>query len=88
MNAMRRREVIGFAAAGLAALLPRTAISEVASRRPLVGWFSGATKTSSMGFAEIFLQGMRELGYVEGRNFDMNPTWRDCPPNKWKLRAK
>jgi putative tryptophan/tyrosine transport system substrate-binding protein len=71
MNAMRRREVIGFAAAGLAALLPRTAISEVASQLPLVVWFSGATKTSSMGFAEVFLQGMRELGYVEGRNFDM-----------------
>jgi putative ABC transport system substrate-binding protein len=71
MNAMRRREIIGFATAGLAALLPRTAISEVASQRPLVVWFSGATKKSSMGFAEVFLQGMRELGYVEGRNFDM-----------------
>jgi putative ABC transport system substrate-binding protein len=41
------------------------------TKRPLVVWFSGATKTSSMGFAEVFLQRMRELGYVEGHNFDM-----------------
>jgi putative tryptophan/tyrosine transport system substrate-binding protein len=53
------------------ALWPLAGIAQVPPKRPLVAWLSGSTQTASSGFADNFLQGMREFGYVEGRNFDM-----------------
>src|SRR5262249_2402188 len=34
-------------------------------------WLSGGTAQFSEGFVDDFLRGMRDLGYIEGRNFDM-----------------
>ena len=67
---MRRREVITLLA-GAAAAWPVGARSEAASKRPLIAWLSGGTAQFSAGFVDNFLSGMRDLGYVEGRNFDM-----------------
>src|SRR4051795_7214167 len=67
---MKRREFIallGSAAAGW----PLRARAEVASKRPLIAWLSGGTAQFSAGFVDNFLRGMRDLGYFEGRNFDM-----------------
>jgi hypothetical protein len=50
---------------------PLTLHAEVSPKRPLIAWLSGGTKASSLGFANLFLEGMRELGYTEGHNFDM-----------------
>ena len=36
------------------------------TRRPLIAWLSGGERTASWIFVEAFLQGMRDLGYVEG----------------------
>ena len=67
---MRRREVITLLG-GAAAAWPLGARAEVASKRPLIAWLSGGTAQFSAGFVDNFLRGMRDLGYVEGRNFDM-----------------
>jgi putative ABC transport system substrate-binding protein len=69
-ESMRRREVITLLA-GAAAAWPFGARAEVAPKRPLIAWLSGGTAQFSAGFVDNFLRGMRDLGYVEGRNFDM-----------------
>jgi putative ABC transport system substrate-binding protein len=67
---MRRREVItllGGAAAGWSL----AARAETSSKRKLIAWLSPGTPQLSLGFADDFLHGMQDFGYVEGRDFDM-----------------
>jgi putative tryptophan/tyrosine transport system substrate-binding protein len=66
---MRRREFI--AALGSAAMWPQMAAAQMAAKRPLVAWLSLGGKSGVSGFADAFLQGMREHGYNEGRDFDI-----------------
>jgi putative tryptophan/tyrosine transport system substrate-binding protein len=42
-----------------------------ARKRPLIGWLSSATRAYSDSKAAVFLQALRELGYSEGKNFDI-----------------
>jgi putative ABC transport system substrate-binding protein len=66
----RRREFITLL--GGAAAWPVMARAQVSSgKRPLIAWLSGGTTAVAGRFAADFVDGMRELGYVEGRNFDM-----------------
>jgi putative tryptophan/tyrosine transport system substrate-binding protein len=80
---MRRREFIGaFAAATLA--LPTIAGAQTA-KRPLIGWLSSATQAYSDSKAAVFLQALRELGYIEGRDFDI--VYRSSGGNQDRLPA-
>jgi putative ABC transport system substrate-binding protein len=65
---MRRRDFIAFGAATLA--LPPSALAQQ-RKRPVIGWLSSATQAYSDSKAAVFLQALRELGYVEGQNFDI-----------------
>src|SRR6516225_1278728 len=58
---------------GAAATWPLMARAQVsAKRRPLIAWLSGGIATGPAGaYPAHFLDGMRELGYLEGRDFDM-----------------
>jgi putative ABC transport system substrate-binding protein len=47
------------------------ALAQVSPKRPLIAWLSSATQAYSTSKATVFLQAMRELGYVEGKNFDI-----------------
>ncbi len=40
-----------------------------------IGWMSLATPTAPAPFLEAFRQGMRDLGYVEGQNFVLEPRY-------------
>ena len=72
---MRRREFIsGFAAS--AALLPCAGIAQT-SRRPVVACLISASKAGSERVFGGFLQGMRELGYVEGQNWVLEIRYSD-----------
>lgn len=42
-----------------------------AKKRPLVAWLSGSAREVAGLFAADFLDGMRDFGYVDGRDFDM-----------------
>ncbi len=68
---MKRRQFITLL--GSTAAWPvAAALAEVSHQRPLVGFLSpGAEKCTMSHTAPSFLQGMRDLGYVEGRNFDI-----------------
>ena len=81
-EAMRRREFITLL--GGAAAWPLAARGQVTRKRPLIGRLSSGSRDSPIiaRFIERFLLGMRELGYVEGRDFDMTYGWADFHPDQ------
>jgi ABC-type uncharacterized transport system substrate-binding protein len=66
---MQRREFIA-AFGGVAAAWPVAVLAQ-SPKRPLIAWLGTGSRTASSGFIDAFLQGMRDLGYVEGRDFDI-----------------
>jgi putative tryptophan/tyrosine transport system substrate-binding protein len=67
----RRREFI-LALGGAAVAWPFGALLQVSAKKhTLIAWLSGSLSKVAGLFAEDFLEGMRDLGYVEGRDFDM-----------------
>jgi ABC-type uncharacterized transport system substrate-binding protein len=73
---MRRRKfitVIGGAVATQVAL-PRLTRARVSTKRPVLAVLAGVTRQE---FPASFIQGMRELGYVEGGNFDVTYRFAD-----------
>jgi putative ABC transport system substrate-binding protein len=66
---MTRRTVV----AGVAATVLRSsnALAAATNKRPLIGGLYGATEVAASEFIAIFLGGLRDLGYIEGRDFDM-----------------
>ena len=69
---MKRRQFITLIGSAAAAW-PVTARGQITRTRPLIGRLTyGSTNFPIIAkFIERFLTGMRELGYVEGRDFDM-----------------
>ena len=67
---MRRRDFITLLG-GAAAAWPLGARAQVSSKRALIAWLGASRREPAQDFIDNFLRGMRELGYVEGRNFDM-----------------
>jgi hypothetical protein len=71
-NHIRRRKFIS-TLCGVAVAWPLAALAQISpKRRPLIAWLSGGiAKGLSGAYPANFLEGMRELGYVEGRDFEM-----------------
>jgi hypothetical protein len=71
---MRRRHFIQLL--GGAAVWPTAAHAQISAKRPLVAVLSGVTRE---GYARVsaFERGMLELGYVEGRNIDIEYRFAD-----------
>jgi ABC-type uncharacterized transport system substrate-binding protein len=69
---LRRREVITLLG-GAAAVWSSGAGAQTARKRPVIGMLLQGTPIQSKGlrFRQAFLDGLRELGYVEGRDFDI-----------------
>jgi putative tryptophan/tyrosine transport system substrate-binding protein len=66
---MKRRAFITLL--GGAAAWPLAARAQPADRRPLVGYLIETTKEAQASRAAAFLEGMRDLGYVEGQNVEI-----------------
>jgi ABC-type uncharacterized transport system substrate-binding protein len=66
---MKRREFITLLG-GAAVAWPLGAIAQSSPKRPLVAYLGASTQTFSAGIVGPFLQGMRELGYVDGENVE------------------
>jgi putative ABC transport system substrate-binding protein len=66
---MKRREFITLLG-GVAIAWPIGVLAQF-SKRPLIAWLSLGAETGSSVFTGPFLQGMRELGYIDGRDFDI-----------------
>jgi putative tryptophan/tyrosine transport system substrate-binding protein len=67
---MRRREFFGVLG-GAAAAWPQTATGQGAKGRKLIGRLSFASKEGAIRYTGRFLEGMREFGYTEGRDYEM-----------------
>jgi putative tryptophan/tyrosine transport system substrate-binding protein len=80
---MRRRQFLTLIG-GVATAWPLTALGQVTRTRPLIARLSYGSKDVPIiaEFIERFLSGMRELGYVEGRDFDMTYGWADFHPDQ------
>jgi putative tryptophan/tyrosine transport system substrate-binding protein len=74
---MRRRQFITLI--GGAAAWPFVACAQVTRKHPLIGRLSFGSRDTLLIVRYIngFLSGMRELGYVEGRDFDMTYAMAD-----------
>ncbi len=73
---MRRREFIVLLG-GAATAWPHSALAQVSTKRPLIAWLSGGERNASWIFVEAFLQGMRDLGYIDGQQFDIAYRFAD-----------
>jgi putative ABC transport system substrate-binding protein len=67
---MRRREFIRLIG-GVAATWPLAALAQSSPKRRLIAWIAGVTQRTSSPNIASFLKGMRELGHVEGSDFDI-----------------
>ena len=63
---MRRREFVGL----VISAWPYTVLAQI-KKRPLVGWLWYSEADIVVGYLQQLLRGMRELGLIEGRDFDM-----------------
>jgi ABC-type uncharacterized transport system substrate-binding protein len=63
---MRRREFIGL----LISVWPLAVLAQT-KKRPVVGWLYYSETDLIAGYLQQFFKGMRELGLIEGRDFDM-----------------
>ena len=69
MSGMGRREFVALLSG--AAAWPLAARAQTLRQRPLVGSLQMQSLTGSARFVSEFLRGMAELGYVEGRDIDL-----------------
>jgi putative ABC transport system substrate-binding protein len=72
---MRRRDFLGLV--GGVAAWPLAARAQAARTRPLIGILGGAGRTTAKPQLDAFFEGLRALGYVQGRDFDSQDRWTD-----------
>lgn len=80
-----RRDIL---AVGIGVLLPLLVRAQ-SGRKPLrLAWFSGGTLADHKIYLDAFRGGMRDLGYVEGRDFSIEYFWRgeSIKPFGWLAR--
>jgi len=58
-----------------AVLVPLVADAQAQSKVARIGWMSRGNASASDANMDAFRKGMRELGYVEGRTFVMEPRY-------------
>jgi ABC-type uncharacterized transport system substrate-binding protein len=73
---MKRRDFIGMLLASTA-LRPFGASAEAFSKRPTVGFLGGGSKAANRQFYDSLPQGLRDLGYIEGRDYALADRYAD-----------
>src|SRR6266700_3975018 len=62
---------------GAAAAWPRAALGQALARRPRITLLGGSQPGPTAKIADAFIEGMRALGYTEGRDFEMEYRWAE-----------
>ena len=72
----RRRDLLGYSIAGAALLVSRAALAQsvVISR---IAFLGNSTAELETNLVEPFRQGLRELGYIEGRTIHIDYRWAE-----------
>ena len=73
---MRRREFITLVG-GATFVWPLATSAQTQPKIPRVGFVFGSTPTSVKHDIEVFRQGLRELGYVEGQTIVLELRWAE-----------
>src|SRR5262245_19868712 len=73
---MRRREFLGLVAVTVASW-PVTALAQVPTKRPLIAVLSGASQATAKAALSAFTQHLQELGYLEGRDYEIAYRYAD-----------
>jgi putative ABC transport system substrate-binding protein len=64
-------------------LAPRLpAQAQQPAKIPRIGWLGGTSRSASSGRIEAFRQGLRELGYVEGKNISIAYRFAEGKPDR------
>src|SRR3989338_7356674 len=72
---MKRRDLL--AAAGVLVVAPLAARAQQAARVPRVGFLGNSTAALEVNLVGPFREGLRDLGYVEGRNVLIEYRWAE-----------
>ncbi len=72
---MRRRDVI--AAIGGVVAWPLTTRAQQTAKQPTIGFLGSGTLEGQGQWVAAFLRRLRELGWIEGRNFTIEYRWAE-----------
>jgi putative ABC transport system substrate-binding protein len=81
---MERRTFMALVSGGLLAV-PPIAEAQPTKRAYRIGYLSGGSPATARN--QPFLQGLRDLGYVEGRDFVMEYGWAEGHPDRFAALA-
>src|SRR5215475_10806255 len=71
---MKRREFIGLLG-GAAAAWPLAARAQQAAKLPTIGFLGQSTRSATSEWTAAFVQRLRELGWIDGRNVAIEYRW-------------
>jgi putative ABC transport system substrate-binding protein len=72
-----RREFIALMVAASSYAWPFAALAQVPTTRPRITYIGGSGPKPSAKVTGAFIEGMRALGYTEGRDFEMEYRWAE-----------
>src|SRR5262249_15715038 len=84
---MRRRDVITLLGGGAAAW-PCNGFAQSPPKRPLIGFLAASSKAAGERFYSGFPLGMRDLGYLEGRDYGFEDRYADGDASRLPLLAE
>jgi putative ABC transport system substrate-binding protein len=73
---VKRRSFIGVGVASLIAL-PMAARAQPSSKLPRIGFLNNSNPTIAAPSVEAFQQGLRDLGWLDGKNVTIVYRWAD-----------
>src|SRR5215831_20545949 len=84
---MKRREVITLLG-GAAAAWPCNGLAQSPPKRPLIALLAGSSKAAGARYYSGFSLGMRELGYLESRDYRFEDRYADGDGSRLPLLAE
>jgi len=78
-----RKQIIGFALSAALFALCLSAYAQQPGKIPRIGYVSGTGDVSNQGpYVEVFRQGLRDLGYIEGKNYVIEYRGAEGKPDR------